>query len=223
MIIRISFKLGEELKFLSHLDILRLFERAMKRAKIPIAYSKGFNPRPQIIFTPPLPLGMSSTCEYADIEFVEEFEPNMLINKLNEQLPQGVMILAAVEIQKAETNIMNAISAAEYDIEVDKADKESLNKVINEVLGLSELVIMKKAKKGMKPKDIRPMIYSIVLVETESNLVIRALVSSKVEENLRADILFEIIKERYQGEIAAKNIKRTGLYTKKDGMLVSPV
>ena len=70
--LRVKFTRGEEVKYISHLDMLKVFERALRRANIPIAYNKGFNPRPQIVFGLPLSVGVTSESEYADLEIYEK-------------------------------------------------------------------------------------------------------------------------------------------------------
>ena len=93
--IRIKFIRGEEVKFISHLDLMKVFERASRRANIPIAYSQGFNPHAHLIFGLPLSVGVTSQAEYADIELTEELDPENFMLGLNKQLPKGLIIVAA--------------------------------------------------------------------------------------------------------------------------------
>lgn len=83
MEIRFRFSRGEELKFIGHLDILRLFERAFKRAGIQVAHSEGFNPRPRIVFAQPMPLGLTSEGEFADVELAEQIDIANFIIRCN--------------------------------------------------------------------------------------------------------------------------------------------
>ena len=82
-IYRVKFTKGEEVKFIGHLDIMRLFQRAIKRAKLPVAYSQGFNPHQLLSFASPLTLGATSEGEYGDIEMAEKIEPYIVMQELN--------------------------------------------------------------------------------------------------------------------------------------------
>ena len=75
--LRFRFSRGQELKYIAHLDMLRVFERAIKRAKIPVAYTQGFNPRQKLVFGLPMSIGLTSESEYADIELVEDMQPEV--------------------------------------------------------------------------------------------------------------------------------------------------
>lgn len=93
--IRIKFSKGPEVKFISHLDVMRTFERAIRRAGIPVAFSEGFNPHMKISWGPPLSLGIESTCEMADMYIEGWTKPNKLIEALNASLPAGIKVLEA--------------------------------------------------------------------------------------------------------------------------------
>ena len=115
MMIRFKFTRGPELKYISHLDLLRVFERSVKRSRIPVAYSQGFNPRQKIVFGLPMSIGLTSDCEYADIELAEDIIPDDFIKAMNEGLPKGVRVVEAVHMT-AKGNIMNQIKSARYEI-----------------------------------------------------------------------------------------------------------
>src|SRR5258706_12724738 len=94
----ITFEKGESVRWLGHLDILRTFERAIRRADLPIAFSTGFNPRERIAFANALSTGVTGAAELATIEFTEAVDPPNLIESLNEKLPPGIRLLSAQEI-----------------------------------------------------------------------------------------------------------------------------
>ncbi len=93
--LRITYSKGEEIKFVSHLDHMRVLERAIRRADLPVAYSQGFNPRMKISFkTRALKVGETSDACQADITFVEEVSPSTVLFELNNTLPKGLLILS---------------------------------------------------------------------------------------------------------------------------------
>ncbi|KAF0134406.1 MAG: hypothetical protein FD145_631 [Candidatus Saganbacteria bacterium] len=94
--IKITYEKGEEIKYISHLDHMRVLERAIRRAELPIAYSQGFNPRMQISYkTRALKVGETSSECAAELSFVEKISPQDLLSKLNKTLPQGMKIISA--------------------------------------------------------------------------------------------------------------------------------
>lgn len=159
--IRIKFTRGEEVKYVSHLDILKVFERAARRAKLPLAYSKGFNPHPQIIFGLPLSVGVTSEAEFADFEIDGAVSPEEFNDSLNKELPKGIICLDAANLY-TKKNIMVSISAASYKVLF--LCSENLKSVQDAVGALKKkkMVIVKKfTKKGERDFDIRPLIYKL--------------------------------------------------------------
>jgi radical SAM-linked protein len=111
---RITFsKLGSA-KFVGHLDLQTLFQRTIKRAGLPVAYSKGFNPHQLISFAQPLSVGMEGLREIADIELTEHVEPKTIIDGLNSTLPRGFSIISARFIPHGEKRAAAAVYAARY-------------------------------------------------------------------------------------------------------------
>ena len=159
--IRAKFTRGEELKYISHLDMMKLFERALRRARIPIYYSQGFNPHPQIVFGLPLSVGVTSSSEYVDFELSEDMEPGQFAEILNKQLPEGLKLLDA-KIRASKSNIMASISKASYEVlvAIDQNPKmDEVNENILRFLDNSELIIKKESKGKVKDVNIRPMIH----------------------------------------------------------------
>lgn len=93
--VKVKYKKGEEVKFISHKDLMRAFQRAIRRAELPIAYSQGFNPHMKISWGDALKVGAISDREFATLEFENWVKPNAVKEKLNQQLPPGLEILDA--------------------------------------------------------------------------------------------------------------------------------
>lgn len=165
--IRVKFTKTGRLKFISHLDLSRTMKNALLRAKIPIWYSEGFNPRPKIVFAMPLSVGVESICEYMDIRLTEptDIEFDFFTDEMK-----------VVEIYKSDTNF-NEIGYAEYKIEFD--DEIDIRKLE------SPLIITKKSKNGEKEINIQPM----VKCYKYSNRTLTALLSADNENYLNPEIL----------------------------------
>lgn len=151
-VIRLQYTKNEELKYIAHLDTLRAFIRALRRAKLPIAYSQGFNPHPVISFVMPLSLGFTSQCEMVDIGFSEEIPYGDLVKRMDDALPPGFHITAAsAPVHKAAD-----ITEAEYTVTFrDFVSEEKITAFFSQ----TELIVPKKSKRGLKEVDIMPMIH----------------------------------------------------------------
>ncbi len=161
-IYRIKFTKGEEVKFIGHLDIMRLFQRAIKRANLPVAYSQGFNPHQLLSFANPLTLGTTSEGEYGDFEMAEKIEPAFVMEELNKVLPNGVKVLDSVLITQKTDSAMASIDGAKYIVYAEELIKrDSLKEDIKQYLSQKEILVLKKTKKNEKITDIKPDIFEI--------------------------------------------------------------
>ena len=116
--LRIRFRRGEEVKFISHLDITRLWERALRRARIPLAHSEGFNPRPRISLAAPLSVGVTGEAELMDIFIDRKVSPHWLTASVIQQLPSGIEILDVYQIAPNMPSLQSQIRYAQYEVEI---------------------------------------------------------------------------------------------------------
>lgn len=171
--IRVKFIRGEEVKYISHLDLMKSFERTLRRSGVPISYSQGFNPHPNMVFGLPLSVGVTSEAEYVDFELVEKPDPFELSERINKELPAGLKIIRQ-EWKNTGSNIMAAIALASYEILVSSSEKSSIEKIrgaIGELMQRSAVVVEKEGKGGVREIDIKPMIVGLdarMLEEVES-------------------------------------------------------
>ena len=123
--VRIKYCKGGPIAYISHLNLVQVFTRALRRANIPVVISCGFNPRFRISFGPPLPLGISSSSEYLDIRLKEEVKVEELTERLNLVLPQGLKILRAKTIPSSADSLVKIIDRASYVITLKIKEKPS--------------------------------------------------------------------------------------------------
>ena len=120
--VRFKFFKKDELKYLSHLDVLALMERALMRTGIPLLYSGGFHPKPKLSFSNPIPLGVQSLAEYCDIELLEEISAEDFTALLNLKLPDNLKVVQAISFIKTPENkipsLMSAIDMVLYEYEL---------------------------------------------------------------------------------------------------------
>jgi len=113
-VIRVKYIKEGPIKYISHLNLVQVFTRTLRRANIPVLISLGFNPRFRISFGPPLALGISSTSEYFDIRLKKEMKIEELAEKLNRELPIGLKIICAKIILSSTDSLVKSIDQSTY-------------------------------------------------------------------------------------------------------------
>jgi len=154
-------------RFLSHLDNVRVMERALRRTDLPVAYTQGFHPHMKISFGPPLTLGYTSEAEYFDINLDRPVH-NDLVDKLNATLPDGYFIAAAQGVINTKVSLSGKLNRAIYELIVDW-DQTSPDK-IKAMLDKKSLEVQRVGKDSSKTIDIRPAIYAITWQEETDNM-----------------------------------------------------
>lgn len=161
------FEKAESVRWLGHLDILRAFERAVRRAELPIAFSLGFNPRVRINFASALSTGITASAEPAVIELVDTLPPSEVENRLNSVLPPGIRVSECSEIPElGRRDLLNSFDRAEYTIVCAVPDgsdfsDEQARAAAAALLNQSEILISRERDGRTKTLDIRPMITSM--------------------------------------------------------------
>lgn len=191
-IYRIKFTKGEEIKFIGHLDIMRMFQRAIKRAKLPVAYSQGFNPHQLLSFANPLTLGTTSEGEYGDFEMTEKIEPAIVMNELNKTLPKGAKVLDSVLITKKTESAMASIDAAKYIVYAGKKRVGvTLENEIKKYLAQKEIFVVKKTKRNEKLTEIRQDIFDMKDISEEGQIKLYLYLAAGSRRNLKPEPVME--------------------------------
>jgi len=164
--LRIRFSRGEEIKYISHLDIMRLWERALRRARIPLAYSEGFNPRPRISLAAPLSVGVTSEAELMDIFLSKMVSPHWFTAAVNQQLSHGIQILEVFPIGPGIPSLQSQVRYAEYRVQV-STEKESkdIQAAISGLLATEHLPWHHERDPGRRSYDLRTLIDDLWLVD----------------------------------------------------------
>ena len=165
--IRIQFSKSGPLRYIGHLDFLKVFQQTISRAKLPVAYSQGFNPHMLLSFALPLPLGMSSICDYADLTFESDLSKDAIISQLNIHAPGGLSITNAYEFNGPGAAAI--VAAADYFLARDGITEDNIQFILNQ----KRLIIPKKTKSGIKDTDIRQDIYNIWEDAANQHIVMR--------------------------------------------------
>ena len=223
----IKFTKESDIKFISHLDLMRTIHRTVRRSGIKAKYSKGFNPHMIMSIAQPLSVGVYSESEYLDIELEDIISENNVIENLNIAAPNGIKFLDAKMIVEKENakkppTAMAAVEGAKYSIKIKYNDDTLLKDEIKSLYLKENWQTIKKSKKGEKLIDIKPMIKEFQYTVEDNILNIETIVSCGSKENLSADILGKFIKENTSNAIsdAFVEIKRLELYGIKNKKLV---
>ncbi len=174
-------------KYISHLDLLRCFTRAIHRAELPVRYSQGFNPHQLITFSLPLALGATSETEFVDIDFEDGTDPKAVIKGLNENLPPDIKILGASVPQIKAKDIVSAEYIFEIltDIPIDKEKVEDFFEQQN-------IPAVKKTKRGEKEINLKEFIHEVkeICIDGEK-LTVKMVISAGGENNIKPGIVAE--------------------------------
>ena len=151
------------MKFVGHLDIMRYFQKAIRRAEIPIAFTSGYSPHMIMSFANPLGVGLTSDGEYFDIELTESIASKEAVRRLNEQMVDGMEIVSFVQIpDDKKSKGMSIVAGADYLSSVKNGSlPEDLAEKLEAFYAQNEICVVKKTKKSEKEVDIRPMIYKL--------------------------------------------------------------
>jgi radical SAM-linked protein len=163
--LRVRFTRGEEVKFISHLDIMRLWQRALNRAGVAIAYSEGFNPHPRLSLAVPLALGVTSEAELMDIFLEKWSSPHTFSAAVSRQLPRGIEILQVYNIAPVLPSLQSQARFAEYAVTVatDKT-KPDIEGAIAALLARESLPWQHQRDTGPHRYDLRKLIDDIWLI-----------------------------------------------------------
>ena len=157
MRVRVRYSKLEKVRFISAIDMGRIWERSLRRADLPIAYSEGFSPHPKVSFPDALTLGYASTGEYAELTFVDGFDVLTAIPALNAALPAGMDVLDAVEVADGAPRLSKWLQASLWDIAYpDDAPERAA--AVEEIMAAATVIVGRERKDEITDVDIRPAI-----------------------------------------------------------------
>ena len=205
--IRLVFTKKDRAIFISHLDLLRTMQRAIKRAKLPIWYTEGFNPHAYMMFPLALSLGFKSSCEILDFTLTEEISFDEIKTRMNNALPEGLKVVSVSEQNKKHTEI----AFAEYEVKIMSNNNiDDLYDDFNEFLQLEKIEIEKLSKKKvLNTIDIKPSINILEILKDDKCLVITMQLSAGTQSSLNANVVFEAFEKYMNVKIIDISIERT--------------
>lgn len=226
--VRIAYTKLEEAKYIAHLDLAKVFERALRRAGVRLAYSEGFNPHPKISFGSALAVGVEGEHEYVDIEFEQEIDLKELLGRLQEQLPAGIRLIEGRYITQSAKALMAVLNAASYQVIVALAlpvSEARLQEGIGAWLSREQVPYLRYSKKGRVEKDIRPWV-KVLTGEIQGD---KAVFDLEVEVGNQGSVRPEEViaslcdLENLPLDLDHLRIRRTGIFAKYEGQKYSPL
>ncbi len=189
MNLRIKFNKTKEAKYISHLDLLRTFNRMIMRSMLTPAYSQGFNPHILLAFLQPSSVGMETKGDCADLTVSGTYNLSEVLENLKENAPEGIEIIS---VSDAEEPKFNSLAFAEYTVNLEvNASKDD----IIDFLRKDEILIDKKTKKGVKEVDIKPLMVSYEVLD---GITLKLTLKAGSTENLNPQLLIKAM-EKYMG------------------------
>lgn len=200
----ITFEKNEAARWLGHLDVLRTFERAIRRAELPVAYSTGFNPREKIAFASALGVGITGARELAALELTEPIDPCELVQRLNDTLPPGIRLLEAEVIaEEGSRDLLNRFDRAEMQVVCTCEPGMTLQAAqaaADSLLAQPHFEIEREREGRVKRIDVRPFIYSIEATELQDNrLTFTMLLSLGAEGSVRPAEIVSLLANELPG------------------------
>lgn len=193
----IKYSKDERVRYISHLDFMRTFYRAVRRCGLSMAFSGGFNPHPIMTVAMPLSVGVTSQTEYMKISFSEDYGEEEIKERLNSVFPSGLFVIAVKKTEGKEKEF-SKINKVIYDVVVECNDSSLFD--AEKFLENKTLFVMKKTKSGEKEADIRPYIYELE-AQTEGNdkLRLSMCIAAGNDYNLKVDTVLLAI-EKYTND-----------------------
>ncbi len=219
--VRIRYQKTAYARYLSHLDLIRIFERAARQAQVPVLYSQGFNPHPKLSFGPPLSLGYTSEAEYLDMELNATFDVTLLSDSINPYLPEGLQLLEVQEIHSKAQALAAAINTAEYEIELDLFDSHNsgFDEALETLLRSEAIEVERRVKGKYKNVNIRPYIESIVREHNRVSIKTRSIENRTVRVR---EILQQLFQDQHFDDRFAR-VHRSKQLIARDGKELTPI
>ena len=219
---RIKFRKYGVMKFIGHLDVMRYFQKVIRRADIPIAFTGGYSPHMIMSFAQPLGVGITSEGEYLDIELAEKISSAKAIEQMNQVMAEGIDVVSFVEIpDDKKASGMTITAAASYRVfllesaktsDIRRAVPEDWTEKIERFLAQDQIMVWKKTKRSEKEVDIRPMIYDMYRDEDGIYLFL----ATGSEQNLKPDLVMHAFLSYIEGVEIPLHYHRLDVYA-RDG------
>lgn len=221
--IRLRFAKRGRLRFASHRDVARAFERALRAAGIPMAYSQGFNPHPKVSWIGAAPTGAASEAEFLEIQVVRRLDPRTVLHELNRVLPDGIDVVAAAESPGGA--LSDLIEASRWRIELPGVPADTLAAAVTALLAAPEVLVEKLTKDGRRTIDARAALVSASVEDGAPHCGILSVVVRQVTPAVRPDDVLSalVVVAGVRPTVPAKATRTAQGRLDDDGRIVDPL
>ncbi len=214
--LRLRFEKTGRAVYISHLDLMRTLQRAFSRAGLELKYSEGYNPHPLISIVLPLSVGTGSVCEIMDFRLKGEEDLDMLPERLNRALPEGIRVTEVYEQTRKSVELKWL--EIEGFFEYDSREAGEMARALERFFAREEIRVQRKTKRGMGETDIQPAVRSLAFQPEEGQVRLRGVISAQ-EPTLNPELLAEALRQNAP-ELAPDFAKFTRLETYDSQMQV---
>jgi radical SAM-linked protein len=217
--IRLRFRKMGKVRFTSHRDVARIWERALRRASLPVAYSEGFSPRPKLSFGLALSTRHESVAEYHDVEFRDVPDITALPFQLTEQLPVGIDVTAAAPLAPGSPSLQEDVTSCSWRIEVPDLVPAEAGELVTAALAADELVVTRTRKGREVTDDLRPAVLTVTVAgPTERGTELEAELAVHPRSVRPAELLLALRPGLEEGRVV-----RTAQWIWRDGARLEPL
>ncbi len=234
--LRVRFTKAGKIRFVSHRDVARLFERAIRIVRLPVAYSEGFSPRPKLSFGLALSVGHESDAEYLDVEVTELPDVERLAAALTDALPDGLTVESVVVLEQGSASLQQVITSCTWRIEVLGPPTDRVSAAVADALAAPELLLERVRKGKTAVADVRPAILALRVVgplggtPTQNGTELEVELSNE-GTSLRPSELIEVLgrlasgseSPEPDGALSEGRVRRTHQWIEVDGLRNEPV
>lgn len=218
MKIRVKFRKYGPVRFIGHLDVMRYFQKALRRAEIDVKYTSGFSPHQIMSFASPLGVGLESNGEYMDIECSSATGSQNMMERLNRTGAPGIEVISVKRLPDNAGNAMASVAAAEYTVRFREGRQPAFDFVsaTDTFLAREHIFVARETKKGTQDVDIRPGIYQMkTCFEPDGSLAVRLLLDASSAGNVRPGRVMEAFCGTFGASLEenALSITREEIYT----------
>lgn len=218
---RIKFEKTGNMRFIGHLDVMRYFQKAMRRAGVDIVYSEGFSPHQKMSFAAPLGIGLTGTGEYFDIEVNSVMSSVAMTDALNAVMVEGFRVLSCRLLPENAPNAMSSVAAADYTVTrhgtCNEPGDEEFSRKMLDFYAQSEIITEKDTKKSTRTVDIKPLIYSL---ESKAGIT-RMCLSTGSSDNIKPELVMRKFCEfagiEIPDDVILFDYQRNEVYTRLEG------
>ncbi len=189
------------MKFIGHLDIMRYFQKVMRRADVDIRYSEGFSPHQIMSFAAPLGVGLTSNGEYMDIEVLSTDDSKTMVRRMNETMVEGMEVVSYRQLDDSSKNAMSIVAAADYTLTFrpgkEPEDLDGFFQKLEAFYNQEQILITKPTKKGERQVDLKPLIYQMYRTGDSVFMQVSTGSSNNIKPELVMEAFYHSLGEEY--------------------------